>query len=101
VYGPKAQVITTDIVYDTATADLIAREKVRAQCFAPRLLTGTLRRADWEHLRAGDKVAITSSALSLSAEECTITAITLDGGPLIDVELAILEDPIRTGYTET
>ena len=97
-YGERAEVIDCDIVYDAATADLIAREKVRAQAFASRLLTGTLRRQDWHHLRAGDKVAITSDALSLTAQECTITALTLDGGPLIDIELAVLEDPIRTGY---
>ena len=98
VYGARGEVITTDIVYDAATADLIAREKVRAQAFASRLLTGTMRRQDWHHLRAGDKVAITSDALSLDGQECTITALTLDGGPLIDVEFAVLEDPIRTGY---
>ena len=88
----------TDIVYDTATADLISQERVRAQCFAPRILTGTMKRDRWDFLRCGDKITISSDALALQAVEALIVAISLDGGALQGVELAIVEDPIRDTF---
>ena len=93
-----AETHKTDIVYDTATADLIAQEQVRSRCFAARILSGTMERATWEHLRAGDAIKISSDVLGLQEAEAVIVAITLDGGPLQQMEIAMVEDPIRDRY---
>lgn len=89
---------STDIVYDSATAQLIAQERVRAQCFAPRLCSGTMKRDRWSFLRCGDKVRITSDALALQSVEALIVAISIDGGTLLQLEIAIVEDPIRDTF---
>jgi len=57
-----------------------------------------MERATWEHLRAGDAIKISSDVLGLQEAEAVIVAITLDGGPLQQMEIAMVEDPIRDSY---
>lgn len=95
VYGLRTETIETEIVADAATAGRIAQDLVRLRALAPILVSGRALRSRYDARRCGDLVRVTAPALSLSDRLGFVTAIGRDGGPMMDIEIALLPDPFR------
>ena len=85
--------LETSVVYDVATAERIAHERVRRLALSRRQLEVWCDRQVWSHIRPGDLVRLTDSARSLS-EALAWVETRADDEDGMRLTLTLQEDPI-------
>ena len=91
--GERSRAITTDIIYAAATAFQVGAWRARAFGF-PRTRLRYTAHPRWAFLSAGDVVTLTDTDLHYADQIAVVYAKRWGGGQL-ELELLILEDPIR------
>jgi hypothetical protein len=86
--------LTTDIVYDSATADMILAWQAAARCFG-KVQVSYLVPGEWEWLERGQVGTLTDSEVGLSSRVVIVLDIQRSESGLIGLELLILESPGR------
>jgi hypothetical protein len=89
-YGPRSEVIETDLVYDEATAAAIVSWMAAAFALPSRILTYDLL-PEFRHLELGDVVTLTDAELHLDAQVCLVVGLTDADTGLVSVTLRTLE----------
>ena len=92
-YGTGAESITTDVVYDNATARRVAKWRVRAHAFPARQVTYEVGQ-EWGWLALGDVLTLTDAELSITDQVVLVRAIRWTAGALA-LTLYLIEDPPR------
>lgn len=92
-YGRRAKSLQADIVYDTASADIVLLSQVMMRGFARRLVTFS---ADlkWGWLRKGDIVLVSAERVSLARQLGMVRAMRW-GLTGLSLDVVLLEDPAR------
>lgn len=93
-YGRRVETITSDYLYDDATASRLALARARLYALPPVLLELELSADRWGYLRAGDMVEITADTLGLSSERAQVARVTRRGTATNPVTLAIPREPM-------
>ena len=92
-YGKRSKTITTDLVYERATAAAILKWQARAFGLPSRTVTYSADLSlGW--LERGDVVTLTDPEISLSSQVCLVQAIQWSGNSL-SLTLTLIEDPPR------
>jgi hypothetical protein len=90
-----SEAMTTDYLYDDASAASVIRWKVAAFAFAARRLDVNLPEGDWGDLRRGQVVRIRSSTLYLD-DLALVEHPELHGDGMVSYTFRLLDDPLRT-----
>ncbi|MCP4962790.1 MAG: hypothetical protein GY925_26420 [Actinomycetia bacterium] len=96
--GRYSETVTTDIVYDSATAGLIAQDLVRRRALRRRVAQYSLDRERWGSVRGGQFVSIEDTGRSWSGLGAYVTN-KVDDGTATVVELTLADDPVRDLHT--
>lgn len=93
-YGKLTKALSTDIVYETNSADLVAMWHVLAHGFVRRVVkfSGVQR---WGFLSKGDVVTCTLPKLSMSQVVGLVRSKRWDLSGFVSLEIVLLEDPVR------
>lgn len=93
-YGAQAESVETDIVYDEATAGLIAEWLVRAKALPIRTVTYETG-IEFGWLEPGDVVTLTDEELSFSSQVCLVETVSWTSEVSVELTLLIVDDPAR------
>lgn len=93
-YGRKASTLSTPIIYETASADLVCLWHVLAHGFAHRAIS-LIADQRWGWLNKGDVVVVTSDTLHLAQQVGLVRSKRWSLSGFIELEVVLLEDPAR------
>lgn len=93
-YGRKATSFSSDILYDTNSADIICLWKVLAHGFVRRVVTFSADQK-WGWLNKGDIVTVTLDRLHIRGQIGIVRSKQWSLSGFIKLEVVLLEDPVR------
>jgi hypothetical protein len=96
-YGTRALEITTDVVYDRATAAAILKWKARAHAFESRRVSYTAA-PSWSWLKLGDVVTLTDPEIGITSPQLALVQGLRFAGSALSVTLLFIEDPPRDSH---
>ena len=99
-FGLRTLEVTTEVIYDPATAGRIASWLSYAFALPSRTIAYTCRQ-EFGYLEPGDVVTVTDTEINLSALVCLVDSVTWTEDGSVGLVLRAIDNPARETFTES